>query len=135
MLIWRGFYLGPHGAMPAGDATEGPVFAARGEAEPRCTTAVEAMRDAESACFLARVAGIPSETVLYLDVDEGCTADYFAAWVAAVQARTFTPGVTGSPTAVVMLNQHGIDLAHWVFRAIYMEPGSVEREGVEQWVH
>lgn len=136
MLTWRGFYLGPHGTIRATAAADGPVFANRnGETEPRCVTAAEGSHDADSACFLASIAGIAPETVLYLDVDEGCSADYFAAWVAAVQARGFTPGVTGSPAAIVLLGERGIDLGQWVFRAIYLDPGNVVGEGIEQWVH
>jgi hypothetical protein len=132
MLTWRGFYLGPNGAMPT---AEGPVFAIRsGDAEPRCVTAGDGSRDADSACFLARVAGIAARAVVYLDVDEGCTPDYFAAWVAAVQARGFTPGVTGSPESVALLGERGIDLGEWVFRAIDLDE-AVVGEGVEQWVH
>lgn len=134
MLIWRGFYLGPHGAM---HSTDGPVFAMRsGDADPHCVTAAEGSRDADSACFLARIASLGAGAVVYLDVDNGCTADYFTAWVAAVQARGFTPGVTGGPGAVTMLANRGIDLAQWVFRAVAVdEAGNVAGEGVEQWVH
>jgi hypothetical protein len=134
MLTWRGFYLGPHGTMRP---TEGPVFAIRnGDDEPRCVKAGEGSRDADSACFLARIAGIAPGAVLFLDVDGGSTADYFAAWVAAVQARGFTPGVTGSPDAVAILGSRGIDLAQWVFRAIDLnEAGNPVGEGIEQWVH
>ena len=133
MLTWRGYYLGPDGTM---NAAEGPVFSARGgEDETRCVGAANGSRDADSACFLARIAGTAPGAVLYLDVDDGCSADYFAAWVADVRAHGFTPGVTGSPASVVLLGQRGIDLGHWVFRAVYVETGAVEREGAEQWVH
>jgi hypothetical protein len=134
MLIWRGFFLGPHGDMHAAD---GPVFASRGsdDATARCLTAAEGRRDGDSARFLARIAGIAAASVLYLDIDEGGSAEYFAAWVAAVQTGGFTPGVTGSPAAVVLLGERGIDLGQWMFRAIYVEAGNVAGEGVEQWVH
>src|SRR3569832_1667692 len=127
MLIWRGYYLGPDGTM---NAAEGPVFAARGgNDETRYVGAANGSNDADSACFLARVAGTAPGAVLYLDVDEGCSPDYFAAWVAEVQARGFTPGVTGSPASVVLLGQRGIDLGLWVLRAVYVGAGAGGRGG------
>jgi len=133
MLTWRGVYLGAEGGL---DAVEGPVFAPRGdENEPRCIGAVAGSNDADSACFLTRVAGIAAGAVIYLDIDDGCRADYFAAWVEGVKARGFTPGVTGSPTAVVLLGERGIDLALWVFRAVASDAKGAEHERAEQWVH
>ncbi|MEO6775871.1 MAG: hypothetical protein ABI467_23120 [Kofleriaceae bacterium] len=134
MLIWRGYYIGPDGSMHPDD--DGPVFTRRGgDEESRCVTAEEACDDADNACFLARIAGIAVGTVLFLDIDEDCSANYFTAWVATVRARGFTPGVTSSPAAVVLLGQRGIDLGMWVFRAIYLEQDNPAGKGVEQWVH
>ena len=137
MLIWRGFYVDPNRTMRTVDTADAPVFSMRsGDAEPHCVSAVEGTRDAESACFLARIANLAADTVLFLDIDNGCTADYFAAWIAALQARGFTPGISGGPSAVTMLSGRGIDLAQWVFRAVALdEAGNVAGEGVEQWVH
>ncbi len=134
MLTWRGFYLGPHDAM---HPVDGPVFAIRsGNPDERCRTAEGGIHDADSACFLARIGGIADHAVIYLDIDDGCTASYFTAWVLAVRTRGFTPGVTGSPNAVALLGVRGVDLAQWVFRAIDLDPaGQVVDEGREQWVH
>ena len=133
MLTWRGFYLGPHGAVRD---PQGPTFTTRtGESEPSCVSAAEGQRDADSACFLARIARVPADAALYLDLDLGCSADYFTAWVAAVQARGFIPGVTGTPQAIAALGELGIDLAHWVFRATRLELTEHGIRTVEQWVH
>jgi len=133
MLIWRGVYLGTEAGL---DTVEGPVFAPRAvENEPRCVGADAGSGDADSACFLTRVAGVAAGAVIYLNIDDGCSADYFVAWVEGVKARGFTPGVTGSPAAVVLLGERGIDLALWVFRAVASEGKGAEHEGAEQWVH
>lgn len=133
MLNWRGFYLGPHGAVRD---PQGPTFTTRtGESEASCMTAAEGVRDADSACFLAKIARIPVDAALYLDLDVGCGADYFTAWVATVQSRGFIPGVTGTPEAIALLGELGIDLAHWVFRATKLEVTEDGVRTVEQWVH
>jgi hypothetical protein len=133
MLTWRGFYLGPDGALRD---PQGPTFTTRtGEAEAKCVSAAEGARDADSACFLAKIARIPADAALYLGLETGCTAAYFTAWVAAVQARGFIPGVAGTPEAIAGLGELGIDLAHWVFRATKLEVTEDGVRTVEQWVH
>jgi hypothetical protein len=114
-LAWTGFYLAPapsHGEtswMTHFATLQGlgwgiaPIYVGQQQPEPNSpgshnVTAAQGTLDAANAILLAATAGIPEDSVLYLDIETGGPiqpglAAYYTSWVAGVAGGGYRPGV------------------------------------------
>jgi len=134
-LVWCGFYLGPAPSHPDPSWMDrrnflskqgwglAPIYVGQQETGPGShnVTAKQGELDAADACFLAKAAGFPTSSVIYLDIEAGgpisnaCKA-YLSAWADYVKALDFTPGVYCSYTSIESIEALNLDLKIWAFK-------------------
>jgi len=102
-----------------------PVYVGQQDSGPGShhMTANQGEVDGDNACLLAKAAGFPTATVIYLDLETGgaisqASAAYLKAWADVVAALDYVPGVYCSHTSVASIQVLGIDLQFWVFRVL-----------------
>jgi hypothetical protein len=129
-ITWRGIYLPAGSVAPDPAWFEGPAYPRfRGTARPR-----EAELDAESACYLTRIAGVGP--VIYLDLEDGdaMTIEYLAAWVDVIAIFQFRAGMCCSHEMLTNLVERGaIDPTEWLFRAASESITAEAREERDVW--
>ena len=112
-VAWTGFYLAPAPSHPNRGWMEkrsflqelgygfAPLYVGQQQRPgpgSHILTAIQGRIDARQAVELARQAGFPDHSVLYLDIETGPPAsdpffDYYKAWVQGVTDNGFSPGV------------------------------------------
>jgi len=111
-VVWTGFYLAPAPSHPQAGWMQkraflrdlgyglAPLYVGQQQGGPgsHILTAAQGRIDALEAVRLARRAGFPDQSVLYLDIESGPPAAaalmaYYRAWVQGVVAADYTPGV------------------------------------------
>ncbi len=133
-VSWTGFYLAP--APSQGSTTWmkkrdflkdlgfgfAPIYVGqqqRGVRGSHILTGAQGTIDAENAVELARNAGFPEESVLYLDIETGpppelALLQYYKAWVEGVESNGFSPGVYCSHKLAADLMEQAPAIV-WIF--------------------
>jgi hypothetical protein len=79
-------------------------------------TAEQGERDADTACFLARIGNLEPGSIIYLELTNTpatVTTSYLVAWFDALSARMYTPGLCGVAAALEHVVAIGMALKDW----------------------
>lgn len=144
-MAWTGFYLAP---APSHHDTGwmdkrsylnqlgygfAPVYLGQQQSGPgsHILTAAQGSLDGANAAELARQAGFPAQSVLYLDIETGPPAepeffDYYQAWVQGVIDSGFQPGMYCSHLLASDFLAKDDRTIPWVFQLMYPENHSFD---------
>ena len=143
-LVWSGFYLG---TSPSHSGTSwmkaraelveqgwglAPIYVGQQVTGPgsRTVTAEQGARDGGNACELMTSAGFPHASFVYLDLENGppftpAQRGYVGAWVDAVKAHGFSPGVYCSFLFAHQVHELRTDARIWAFHVSTTKPHHV----------
>ncbi|HXU39402.1 MAG TPA: LysM peptidoglycan-binding domain-containing protein [Blastocatellia bacterium] len=133
-VSWTGFYLAPAPSQGSTTWMEkraflkglgfgfAPIYVGQQQRQVRGShllTAAQGGSDGENAVALAKRAGFPEASVLYLDIETGPPPEpalltYYKSWVQGVTDNGFTPGVYCSHLLPPALLQHAQAVV-WIF--------------------
>jgi len=147
-LVWCGFYLGPAPSHPdpswMGQRARlvktgwglAPIYV--GQQEPggpgsHKLTAAQGRLDGDDACSLAKGAGFPTSSLIYLDIEAPApltqpTSDYLAQWHEVVTALDYRAGVYCSHHVVAAIAGLGLDLRYWVYKISNADNGGTKQQ-------
>ncbi|HEY4174626.1 MAG TPA: glycoside hydrolase domain-containing protein [Rhodopila sp.] len=134
-LVWCGFYLGPapsHGdvgwmatrsTLQQGGWGLAPIYVGQqlsGAHSSHVVTEAQGGIDGGDAGGLMANAGFPAGSCVYLDLEDGPPlnsprSDYVAAWIDAVAAGSFRPGVYCSHAIAAAVQALRADVRIWAF--------------------
>jgi len=145
-LEWCGFYLGPAPSHPdpswMGQRARlvktgwglAPIYV--GQQDPggpgsHALTAAQGRLDGDQASSLAKAAGFPIGSVVYLDIEAPApltqaTSEYLVQWVEVVTALEYRAGVYCSHHIVAALAALDLDLVFWIYKISEADNGGIK---------
>lgn len=134
-LKWCGFYLAPAPSHPDSSwmarrphlANTGwgfaPLYLGQQDGAPgsHVLTTQRGQVDADNARLLAKGAGFPTGTTIFLDIEQGGNLSgpnqaYVAAWLDTLKALDYVPGIYCSHTTVESVKALGLDAVYWIYK-------------------